>query len=96
MGKSKFSQSEVRYLDTKCSGAVTIRGIPLEADEEGFVEGPPDLWKDIEPHGFVREDKLTEADVARRAESLKAHQEFLAKQAQKAQAKPGTLGLGKR
>lgn len=59
---TKFPRhTEVRFKDTRGCGGITVRGIQLESDEDGFVEGPPDLAADIEPHGFVAEEKWFKA-----------------------------------
>ena len=34
-----------------------MRGVELQTDSDGFIEGPADLEKDIEPHGFIPAEK---------------------------------------
>lgn len=55
--QNRFPNSQVRFRDTYEAGSITVRGIELQTDENGYVEGPPDLEKDIEAHGFVRVEK---------------------------------------
>lgn len=69
MAASKFPNTNVRYADTRECGGITVRGIQLETGSDGFIEGPADLAPEVEPHGFVREDKL---NVEQRAKFLKA------------------------
>jgi hypothetical protein len=59
MATSKFSPKEayVRYQDTRKSGGISIRGVELQTDADGFIEGPADLEKDIAPHGFILAEK---------------------------------------
>lgn len=56
---SKFSQSDVTFKDTRKAGGISVRGIQVETDEDGFIEAPADLAKEIEPHGFIRADRPT-------------------------------------
>jgi len=52
----RFPNTQVMFRDTFAAGNITVRGINLEA-EDGYIEGPADLEKDIEPHGFMRVEK---------------------------------------
>jgi hypothetical protein len=54
---SKFSQSEVPYKDTRGCGSITIHGIPLECDSDGFIDAPADMEAELAPHGFVRQER---------------------------------------
>jgi hypothetical protein len=54
---SKFSASEVCYKDTRGSGSISIHGIELHADEDGFIEAPASLAAELAPHGFVKADR---------------------------------------
>jgi hypothetical protein len=53
MGKNSFANSMTTYKDTFGKGAISVRGFNLETDEDGFIEGPPDIAADIAPHGFL-------------------------------------------
>jgi hypothetical protein len=56
---SKFQQQEVTFFDDRGCGGVSVRGIYLETDSDGCVEGPADIEREIAPHGFVRVDRET-------------------------------------
>ena len=53
--RSSFISSQIRYADTLATGGITVRGFELQTDEDGLIEAPPDLAKEIEPHGFLAE-----------------------------------------
>jgi hypothetical protein len=56
--KSSFQkQAFVRFQDTRKYGGITVRGIELQTDQEGFIEGPADLENEIAPHGFIPAEK---------------------------------------
>ena len=48
-----FPNTLQTYKDTKNCGSISVRGFLLQVDEDGFIEGPPDLAADIAPHGFL-------------------------------------------
>ena len=50
---STYPNSLRTYKDTFKKGSISVRGFTLETDEDGFIEGPPDIANDIAPHGFV-------------------------------------------
>lgn len=56
---NRVGPTMVRFADTRACGALSIRGFQIEPDADGFIEGPADIAKEIEPHGFIAEDKLT-------------------------------------
>jgi hypothetical protein len=49
----RFPKQDQTYFDSYKRGTISVRGFILEADEDGFIEGPLDIAKDIEPHGFI-------------------------------------------
>ncbi len=69
---SSFNASQVRYADTKGAGGITVRGFELETDEDGYIEGPPDLAKDVEPHGFFQEGTPQERAWAEQRKTAEA------------------------
>ena len=54
---SRFPNNTTTYKDTLGKGSISVRGFALTADEDGFIEGPADLAADIEPHGFVPQER---------------------------------------
>lgn len=81
MGPNKFVSSMVLFKDTRGAERITVRNIEIECDEHGLFEGPGDLAKDIEPHGFVPAsiwfNDLTPVDKVRYAKLYPQHFERL-------------------
>lgn len=58
MAQSKFSRVvDIAFKDTRGAGVIVVRGIELQSDEDGFVEGPAELEREIAPHGFIPVEK---------------------------------------
>lgn len=55
MATKTFPNKMTRYLDTRKAGGITIQGIELDTDEDGFVEAPGGFVKEMIPHGFYPE-----------------------------------------
>ena len=54
--KNKFPNTMTRYFDSRGAGSITIQGIELDSDEDGFVEAPGGFAKEMIPHGFLPEN----------------------------------------
>ncbi len=50
---SKIPNTSTTFKDTFGRGKILIRGWTLEADEDGFIECPPDFASELAAHGFL-------------------------------------------
>lgn len=57
MGVSSFPSGLTTFKDTKGCGRIVVRGFTLEVDEDGFIEAPADVAREIEPHGFIQQGR---------------------------------------
>ena len=57
----QYPSGMTTFKDTYKRGKIVVAGFTLEADEDGFIEAPETLAREIEPHGFVKQARPVKA-----------------------------------
>ena len=72
------------FKDTRNAGGVSVRGFYLESDAQGYIEAPRELRSELEPHGFLLQERPAVAMRPPTLEELREQARQAAEAAQKA------------
>lgn len=71
MAQNRFPNSMAKFYDTRKAGSITIQGIELDTNEDGFVEAPANFAASMAPHGFMQEGTPEANEFAKRHQRAK-------------------------